>query len=171
MGQPELPHADDHTLISTSRVKGTDVYDSDGTHIGRVTDVMIERKTGKVAYLILSSGGLFGIGGQVQPLPWSTVSYDPAIQGYRHLMASEHIRNAPSFAPEALAADRTEPMPDLSDVEKFYDSAEAEGRMKKRERSAFTGAQLEERVLGGLGGPAGTSGGISGTSGIGRSGY
>ena len=170
MGQPELPNTDDHTLISTSRVKGTDVYDSDGTHIGRVTDVMIERKSGKIAYLVLSSGGLFGIGGQVQPLPWSTVAYDPAIQGYRHVMASAHMHDAPSFTPESLAVDRTEPMPDLHKVDEFYKSAETAGRMKPRERTAFTGAQTDDRTLGGLGGPAGTSGGISGTSGIGRSG-
>lgn len=170
MGQPELPHADDHTLISASRVKGTDVYDREGSHVGRVTDIMLDRKSGAIAYLVMSSGGLFGIGGEVHPLPWNVLAYDTAIQGYRIGMKGDELKNAPSFAPEALAADRADPLPDLSRVGDWYDTAEREGRMDARDRTPFVGAAVEDRVLGGLGGPAGTSGGTSGASGIGRSG-
>ena len=171
MANTEFPHAKDHSLISVSRVKGTDVYDRDGSHVGRVTDIMLNKQSGEIAYLVMSSGGLFGIGGEVHPLPWNTLAYDTAIEGYRIGMASEHLRDAPSFAPEVLNPARSEPSPDLAGVGEWYDAAVNDGRMENRDRTPFVGGQVDHgRVLGGLGAPAGGSGGISGASGIGRSG-
>lgn len=175
MGQPELPHAGDHTLISASRVKGTDVYDREGSHIGRITDIMLSKREGNIAYLVMSSGGLFGIGGEVHPLPWNALTYDTAIEGYRIGMSSEHLQDAPSFAPERLSGSHSEAgegmAADMEHVNQWYDTAEREGRMDARDRTPFVGGRVERgRVLGGLGAPAGTSGGQSGASGVGRSG-
>lgn len=171
MAHTELPHANDHTLISAARVKGTDVYDRDGTHIGRVTDIMLNKRSGAIAYLVMSSGGLFGIGGEVHPLPWSALTYDTAIEGYRIGMASEDLRDAPSFAPETLGAAHSDPAPDMAGVGEWYDAAESDGRMEPRDRTPFVGGYVEEtRVLGGLGAPVGLSGGENGASGTGRSG-
>jgi sporulation protein YlmC with PRC-barrel domain len=49
-------------LISSDKVEGTAVYDANGKHIGSIEWVMIEKRSGQVAYAVLSFGGFLGIG-------------------------------------------------------------------------------------------------------------
>ena len=44
------------SLISASKVQGTNVYNTDGDSLGEVYDVMIDKRSGKVAYAIMSFG-------------------------------------------------------------------------------------------------------------------
>lgn len=92
-------------LIRASRVKGTAVYDSDGEKIGTVDDVMLTKRSGEVAYAVMSFGGFLGIGEKYHPLPWNTLAYDTALGGYRVSGTGESYRNAPSFSQEAFEKD------------------------------------------------------------------
>jgi uncharacterized protein YrrD len=49
------------TLIGSDKVEGTPVYGSDGTRIGSIERVMIEKVSGNVAYAELSFGGFLGM--------------------------------------------------------------------------------------------------------------
>ena len=37
---------------------------------------MIDKRSGKVAYAIMSFGGFLGVGEDYHPLPWNTLKYD-----------------------------------------------------------------------------------------------
>jgi sporulation protein YlmC with PRC-barrel domain len=50
------------SLISASKVTGTDVYNTDGEHLGVVHDIMLDKRSGKIAYALMSFGGFLGIG-------------------------------------------------------------------------------------------------------------
>jgi uncharacterized protein YrrD len=43
------------SLISASKVQGTNVYNTDGDSLGEVYDVMIDKRSGKVAYAITAA--------------------------------------------------------------------------------------------------------------------
>ena len=60
-------------LISASKVNGTDVYNSQGDSLGSIYDVMIDKRSGEVAYAVMSFGGFLGIGEEYSPLPWSAL--------------------------------------------------------------------------------------------------
>ena len=45
---PDLDYA--HELISSRRVEGTNVFDADGKKLGTVHSVMINKRSGQVAY-------------------------------------------------------------------------------------------------------------------------
>ena len=60
-------------LIESDRVEGTAVYDRNGNRIGSVKRLMIDKKTGQVAYTVLSFGG------------------------FRTDITEDQIRGAPSF--------------------------------------------------------------------------
>ena len=63
-------------VISASKVTGTNVYNTAGESLGEINDVMIDKRSGKIAYAIMSFGGFLGIGEQYHPLPWATLKYD-----------------------------------------------------------------------------------------------
>ena len=44
------------SLISAGKVQGTNVYNTGGDSLGEVYDVMIDKRSGKVAYAIMSFG-------------------------------------------------------------------------------------------------------------------
>jgi uncharacterized protein YrrD len=49
-------------VISASKVTGTEVYNTDGDHLGHIQDVMVDKRSGKIAYAVMSFGGFLGLG-------------------------------------------------------------------------------------------------------------
>jgi PRC-barrel domain len=81
--EPVMEKFDETTsLISASKVTGTEVYNTAGEHLGDVYDVMLDKRSGKIAYAVMSFGGFLGIGERYHPLPWATLEYDTKQGGY-----------------------------------------------------------------------------------------
>ena len=99
------------SLISASKVQGTNVYNTDGDSLGEVYDVMIDKRSGKVAYAIMSFGGFLGVGEDYHPLPWNTLKYDTRQGGYVVGLTRQQLEGAPTYAeprhrPGAIAPTR-----------------------------------------------------------------
>lgn len=90
-------------LISADRVAGTDVYDHAGERLGEVQSIMIDKISGKVAYVMISFGGVLGIGEKHHPLPWDMLEYDMQCDGYRVDMDLADLEGAPSYDRDGLA--------------------------------------------------------------------
>jgi sporulation protein YlmC with PRC-barrel domain len=86
-----------HTLIASDKVEGTKVYDLRGEHIGAIKRILLEKRSGKVSYAVLSFGGFLGIGDEHYPLPWSKLNFDPELNGYRVDVTKEQIEGAPKY--------------------------------------------------------------------------
>ena len=71
------------TLIGSDKVEGTSVYGANDTQIGSIERVMIDKRSGKVSYAVLSFGGFLGIGDDHYPIPWDSLKYDTNLGGYR----------------------------------------------------------------------------------------
>jgi hypothetical protein len=87
----------EHALISSRRVEGTAVYSEAGEKLGTIHSVMIGKRSGQVAYAVLSAGGWLGIGAHVHPLPWELLTYDVDRDGYVVAIGREQLRHAPSM--------------------------------------------------------------------------
>jgi PRC-barrel domain len=59
-------------LIGSDKVEGTNVYGATGEKIGSIERVMIDKRSGHVAYAVLSFGGFLGIGSDYYPIPWTS---------------------------------------------------------------------------------------------------
>ena len=59
---------------------------------------MLDKRSGRVAYAVLSFGGFLGIGERYHPLPWSVLSYDTGLGGYVVDLDRARLEGAPSFA-------------------------------------------------------------------------
>jgi hypothetical protein len=85
------------TLIGSDKVEGTAVYGGDDTKIGSIERVMIDKKSGRVSYAVLSFGGILGIGDDHYPLPWQSLKYDTALRGYRTGITETQLKGAPKY--------------------------------------------------------------------------
>lgn len=85
-------------LIAADKVSGTPVYDLAGERLGAIETVMLDKRSGRVAYAILAFGGFLGIGERFHPLPWSMLRYDVELGGYRVDLDRDRLEGAPSYA-------------------------------------------------------------------------
>ena len=85
-------------LIGSDKVEGTSVYGADDKKIGSIERVMIEKRSGKVSYAVLSFGGFLGMGNDYYPLPGATLTYDTNLGGYRTAITEEQLQRAPKYA-------------------------------------------------------------------------
>ncbi len=107
---PELMGAD--TLL------GNDVYNKDGEDLGDIKEFMIDMRSGKVAYAVLSFGGLLGMGDKLFAVPWSALTLDTENKRFTLNAPKSALKDAPGFD-----QDRWPAMSDptwASGVHKFY---------------------------------------------------
>jgi hypothetical protein len=85
-------------LIGSDKVEGTPVYRSNGERVGQIERIMIDKLSGKVAYAVMSFGGFLGIGEDYYPLPWSLLTFNPALDGYEVNVSEQQLKGAPKFS-------------------------------------------------------------------------
>ncbi|WP_043342584.1 PRC-barrel domain-containing protein [Belnapia moabensis] len=83
-------------LISSDRVEGTPVYSRAGDCLGSIYTLMIDKVSGQVSYVVMSFGGILGIGERYHPLPWKTLTYDTDLSGYVADVSRAQLEAAPS---------------------------------------------------------------------------
>ena len=88
-------------LIGSDKVEGTALYDADQKKVGSIQRVMIEKRSGKVSYAVLSFGGFLGIGDDYYPLPWQSLKYDNDLGGYVTGLTENQLKGAPKYATES----------------------------------------------------------------------
>lgn len=84
-------------LIASSKVEGTTVYNRQGEKLGEVYNFMVGKRSGQVAYAVMSFGGFLGIGQKYHPLPWDALTYDTDKKGYVVDADRERLMGAPSY--------------------------------------------------------------------------
>lgn len=89
------------TLIASSKVEGTAVYNPDGDKLGSIHNFMVDKESGQVEYAVLEFGGFLGIGTDYYPVPWSALEYDEDQGGYVIDIDKETLQNAPRFTSDA----------------------------------------------------------------------
>jgi sporulation protein YlmC with PRC-barrel domain len=96
------PVATDETdrLIASNKVEGTAVYDRQGQRLGSVYNFMVDKRSGKAEYAVMSFGGFLGMGDSYYPLPWKSLAYDTDLGGYVVDLDKSRLQGAPSYERE-----------------------------------------------------------------------
>jgi sporulation protein YlmC with PRC-barrel domain len=84
-------------LIGAAQVSGTTVYDLQGTKVGSVEDVLIDKASGKIDFAVLSFGGFLGMGSKHFPLPWNRMRYSHDMGGYVVDVDTHRLQGAPAY--------------------------------------------------------------------------
>ena len=93
----EIARDETSMLISADKVEGTKVMNLAGEKLGSVEDIMIDKRSGKVAYAVMSFGGFLGMGEDYYPMPWASLKYDTNLGGYRVSVTEDQLKGAPKY--------------------------------------------------------------------------
>ena len=105
-------------LMGANTLLGNDVFNEAGENLGDIKEFMLDMDSGKVAYAVLSFGGLLGMGDKLFAVPWSAMTLDTVNKRFTLNVVKEALKDAPGF-------DKTR-WPSMSDrtwasgVHKFY---------------------------------------------------
>ena len=86
---PDVMGAD--TLI------GNDVCNPAYEPLGTVKEIMLDMRSGQVAYAVLSFGGFLGMGEKLFAVPWSAMVLDTKNKRFVLDIDKERLENAPGF--------------------------------------------------------------------------
>ncbi len=84
-------------VMSAGTLAGDDVYNRDEEHIGTVKEIMLDLTAGKVAYVVLSTGGFLGLGDKLFAIPWQAFEIDEANHRFILNVDKQKLENAPGF--------------------------------------------------------------------------
>jgi sporulation protein YlmC with PRC-barrel domain len=84
-------------LNRASEFIGQNVKNQLGENIGKVSDIIFN-SSGNINYLILSRGGILGIGAELVPVPWHTENIDIQRGALIMNIDRQKLEEAPSFS-------------------------------------------------------------------------
>lgn len=98
--------ASGHTsAIRAKKVIGTNVNDPAGSTIGKVEDIMLDKKSSNIMYAVVGFGGFLGMGEKYHPIPWSQLNYNKDQDAYVVSFTKEQLQAAPADSLDALTKD------------------------------------------------------------------
>ncbi|CAM4466412.1 MAG: hypothetical protein LEGION0398_MBIBDBAK_00983 [Legionellaceae bacterium] len=74
---------------------GVDVLDMDKKNIGEIKEIVLDKVSGQVRYVVLSFGGLLGLGDKYFAFQWKSIRYSPEDKSFilnvdKKLLKKEH---------------------------------------------------------------------------------
>jgi PRC-barrel domain protein len=70
------------------------VYGTGDEKIGSIERVMINKRSGKVAYAVLGFGGFLGMGNDHFRVPWAQLTYDTQLGGYQTHISKQQLEDS-----------------------------------------------------------------------------
>jgi len=84
-------------LMGANTLIGNDVYNHKSEDIGEIKEIMLDVRTGKVRYAVLSFGGFLGMGKKLFAVPWSALTLDTTNKRFILKVEKEKLSSAPGF--------------------------------------------------------------------------
>src|SRR5215467_3876859 len=84
-------------VLSASTLAGDSVRNSAGESLGKVDEIMIDIPTGKVAYAVLSFGGVLRMGNKLFAVPWNALKVDEDEKCFILDVDKQTLESAPGF--------------------------------------------------------------------------
>jgi sporulation protein YlmC with PRC-barrel domain len=84
-------------FLTASTLTGDTVKNPQGESLGDLKDIMLDTVNGKIAYGVLSFGGVLGMGEKLFAVPWDALMVDGEHQQLILNVDKERLKNAPGF--------------------------------------------------------------------------
>ena len=84
-------------LMGADTLLGNDIFNRQGESLGDIKEIMIDIATGKVAYAVLSFGGLLGLGNKLFAVPWGALTLDTLNKRFTLNIDKDALKEAPGF--------------------------------------------------------------------------
>ncbi len=104
-GKPKGPGPE---LMGADTLLGNDVYNQKNENLGDIKEIMLDMRSGKVSYAVLSYGGFLGLGEKLFAVPWSALKLDTQHKRFVLNMEKNSLKDAPGFDKDSW--------PDMADM-------------------------------------------------------
>ncbi|PJJ19201.1 sporulation protein YlmC with PRC-barrel domain [Janthinobacterium sp. 67] len=84
-------------LMGADTLIGDDVYNHNDEELGDIKEIMLDMRTGQIAYAVLSFGGVLGMGDKLFAVPWERLTLDTVNKRFLLNVDKELLKNAPGF--------------------------------------------------------------------------
>lgn len=90
----------DHTqpaIVKGSKIIGKSVQTMGGKEIGEIEDLAIDELDGQVRYVVLSFGGILGLGEKYFAIPWEALHLSDNREHFALAVTEKELEQAPGF--------------------------------------------------------------------------
>ena len=84
-------------LMGADTLIGEDVYNRQQEDLGDIKEIMLDMRSGQVAYAVLSFGGVLGLGEKLFAVPWQSLELDTANKRFILDASKDQLKTAPGF--------------------------------------------------------------------------
>ncbi|HSD73586.1 MAG TPA: PRC-barrel domain-containing protein [Steroidobacteraceae bacterium] len=84
-------------VMAASTLTGNDVMNSQGENLGDIKAIMLDVPRGRVAYAVLSFGGILGAGDKLFAVPWGALKLDTDNKCFLLEVDKDQLKEAPGF--------------------------------------------------------------------------
>jgi sporulation protein YlmC with PRC-barrel domain len=95
-------------VMGAGTLIGEQVVNRDNEDLGDIQEIMLDMRTGRVAYAVLSFGGFLGMGDKLFAVPWTALTLDSVNKTFVLNVPKDHLAQAPGFEKDAW--------PDMTDA-------------------------------------------------------
>ena len=84
-------------LMTADTLVGNQVVNRQDQPLGDIEDIMLDVTQGRIAYAVLSSGGVLGLGAKLFAVPWGALTLDADRKCFILDASKESLEKAPGF--------------------------------------------------------------------------
>ena len=93
--------AERRRLLSASTLSGDKVFNLEGEDLGKIEDFMLDMESGRIAYAVLSFGGVLGLGDKLFAVPPEALNIDEGKRCFVLDASKSDLEHAPGFEKDA----------------------------------------------------------------------
>ena len=84
-------------LMGADTLVGNDVFNHKDEDLGDIKEIMLDMRSGKVGYAVLSFGGFLGMGEKLFAVPWKALTLDTNNKRFVLKVEKDRLKLAPGF--------------------------------------------------------------------------
>ena len=94
---PDVRRGPGPEVMGAGTLVGNDVYNDKDEDLGDIKEIMLDMRSGKVGYAVLSFGGFLGMGEKLFAVPWDALTLDTKNKRFVLKLEKDRLKGAPGF--------------------------------------------------------------------------
>jgi sporulation protein YlmC with PRC-barrel domain len=96
-GGPDARRGPGPELMGAETLIGNDVCNDKREDLGEIKEIMLDVRSGRVCYAVLSFGGFLGMGEKLFAVPWDALTLDTKHKRFVLNVERDRLKDAPGF--------------------------------------------------------------------------
>ena len=94
---PDVRRGPGPEMMGADTLVGNDVFNHKDEDLGDIKEIMLDMRSGRVGYAVLSFGGFLGMGEKLFAVPWNALILDTAKKRFVLNVEKDRLKGAPGF--------------------------------------------------------------------------